>query len=79
MGQFKTDYYFGNDGFGDFKFPEKIVASVDRSKHAAIALIELAKKHAGNLSILVLGPSTNIALAIKMDPNFMKNISRGCT
>ncbi|XP_025203355.1 probable uridine nucleosidase 1 [Melanaphis sacchari] len=68
------DNFFGNDGFGDFEFNQKITSYIDRSKHAAIALINLANQYPGELSILVLGPTTNIALAISLDPNFVHKV-----
>ncbi|CAH1732435.1 unnamed protein product [Aphis gossypii] len=68
------DNFFGDDAFGDFKFNQKITSHIDRSKHAAVALIDLANKYSGELSILVLGPTTNIALAISLDPNFVHKI-----
>ena len=39
--------YFGKDGFGDFEFSENITAKIDRSKRAAVALIDLVKAHPG--------------------------------
>lgn len=73
---YTADNYFGEDGFGDFDFNETITVKVDESKHAAVALVELAKRYKGELNILVLGPPTNIALAIALDPNFMSYIKR---
>lgn len=70
------DYYFGNDGLGDFYFGDKISAKVDASTHASVALIQLAKLHARELSVLCLGPLTNIALAAALDPSFMQNVKR---
>lgn len=46
-------------------------------EHAAIAIIKAARKHAGKLELLCLGPLTNIALALKLDPSIaklMKNV-----
>ncbi|XP_044007490.1 probable uridine nucleosidase 2 isoform X2 [Aphidius gifuensis] len=76
INNYTSDNFFGEDGFGDFQFNEKITTEIDRSKHSAIALIKLAKKYAGKISILVLGPTTNIALAISMDPKFVDNVKR---
>ncbi|XP_060847289.1 uncharacterized protein LOC132926884 [Rhopalosiphum padi] len=69
-----SDNFFGNDGFGDFKFNQDITSYIDRSKHAAVALVDLANKYPGELSILVLGPTTNVALAISLDPNFVHKV-----
>lgn len=44
---YSSDNFFGNDGFGDFEFGQNITATVDYSKHASVALVELAKKYKG--------------------------------
>ena len=67
-----SDGYFGSDGFGDFNFTEKITAKVDKSKHAAVALVDLVKKHPGEITLLSLGPLTNAAVAISLYPSFLK-------
>ncbi|KAL5239765.1 hypothetical protein ACI65C_007175 [Semiaphis heraclei] len=75
-GNHTSDNFFGNDGFGDFDFKQKIIGDIDRSKHAAVALIDLANKYPGELSILILGPTTNVALAISLDPTFVDKVKR---
>ncbi|XP_076237552.1 uncharacterized protein LOC143181162 isoform X2 [Calliopsis andreniformis] len=64
--------YFGSDGFGDFNFTENITAKVDESKHAAVALVDLAKQYPGEIILLSIGPLTNVALAIALEPSFLK-------
>ncbi|KAL5239763.1 hypothetical protein ACI65C_007173 [Semiaphis heraclei] len=71
-----SDIFFGNDGFGDFKFNQEIIGDIDRTKHAAVALNDLANKYPGELSILILGPTTNVALAISLDPTFVDKVKR---
>ncbi|XP_033229225.1 probable uridine nucleosidase 2 [Belonocnema kinseyi] len=66
--------YFGKDGFGDFEFSEEIKAKVDRSKHAAVALIDLVKAHPGEVTIVSLGPVTNLALAARIDPSYIQHV-----
>ncbi|CAK9826768.1 Probable uridine nucleosidase 2 [Anthophora retusa] len=68
----KPDNVFGFDGLGDFNFTEKIIAKVDESKHAAVALVDLAKQYPGEITLLSLGPSTNVATAIALEPSFLK-------
>ena len=43
--------FYGFDGFGDADFVRPITARVDKSKHAAVALVELVKKYSGKLVI----------------------------
>ncbi|XP_051160050.1 inosine-uridine preferring nucleoside hydrolase-like isoform X2 [Leptopilina boulardi] len=67
----EDNHYFGIDGFGDFHFDKKIPISVNRSKHASVALIDLVKSNPNEVSIIALAPLTNIAMAIKLDPTFI--------
>ncbi|XP_076684717.1 uncharacterized protein LOC143377387 [Andrena cerasifolii] len=69
-----SDCYFGSDGFGDFNFTDKITAKVDKSKHAAVALVDLVKKYPGEITLLSLGPLTNAAVAVSLYPSFFKRL-----
>ncbi|XP_065218457.1 nucleoside hydrolase-like [Planococcus citri] len=69
-----SSFGFGEDGFGDYKFEDKILGEVDRSNPASLALIELSKTHAGEINILIVGPMTNVALAASADEGFMDRI-----
>ncbi|PBC25616.1 nucleoside hydrolase-like [Apis cerana] len=66
------DIFFGSDGLGDFNFTENIIAKVDESKHAAVALIDIVKQYPNQITLLSIGPSTNIATAIALEPLFLK-------
>lgn len=71
----EPDDYFGKDGLGDTNesLPEFVS---EHSDIAALALIELSKTHEGDLVIVALGPVTNIALAIKLDPKFIGRLKQ---
>ena len=43
-------------------------------EHAVDALVRLAREHKGELRIVAIGPLTNIALAIRKDPEFAGNL-----
>jgi inosine-uridine nucleoside N-ribohydrolase len=58
--------FFGVDGFGDADLPP-ITTRVE-SEHAVDAIIRLAEAYRGQLSILCLGPLTNLAMALKLRP-----------
>ncbi len=45
-------------------------------EHAVPALIRLAREQSGTVILLTLGPLTNIALAIRLDPTFLSRFER---
>lgn len=69
--------FFGSDGFGDAKnLPPVHHQQVDQ-EHAVNAMIRLAETYKGRLTIIALGPLTNLAMAVKLKPeikSFIKEI-----
>ncbi|OQV12281.1 putative uridine nucleosidase 2 [Hypsibius exemplaris] len=65
--------YHGADGLGDCD-PAVLSLPVDptiiQPEHATSALIRLAKQYPGEVSVICLGPLTNLAIAIKIDPDY---------
>lgn len=59
-------FVHGADGLGDAGLPEPTRPAADR--HAALALIEAARRHAGELELVALGPLSNLALALALEP-----------
>jgi len=66
-------WFHGRDGFGDRNYPAPKRAP--ESEHAVDALIRLAAAEPG-LTLVTLGPLTNIALALARDPGFAGNVGR---
>ncbi|BFU18457.1 Inosine-uridine preferring nucleoside hydrolase, putative [Entamoeba histolytica HM-1:IMSS-B] len=63
----------GQDGFGNAEVPNtKLKPSSNR--HAALEIIDLAKKYGKELDIVTIGPLTNIALAVSIEPNLFNMI-----
>lgn len=56
----------GTDGLGEIGLPGSTRPT--SSEHAALALIRLANEAPGQLTLVALGPLTNIALATRLDP-----------
>jgi purine nucleosidase len=46
------------------------------AEHAALAILRLSHAHAGELMLVMLGPLTNLALALKLDPTLPQRIKR---
>lgn len=91
-------FFHGRDGLGDTtergvtqeQHPDvpRIQTGVElqQPEHAANAIVRLARTHPGELTLIALGPLTNIALALRLEPQlpslvasfvFMGGTSRG--
>ncbi|KAA2285318.1 nucleoside hydrolase [Arenimonas fontis] len=64
----------GQDGFGDTGYAP--AARLPESEHAALAIVRLAREHAGRLLLVTLGPLTNLALALRLDPELPARVAR---
>ena len=69
-----ASYVHGRDGFGDIGYPP--AAKQADAEHAALAIIRLSHAHAGRLVVCMLGPLTNLAVALKLDPTLPQRIGR---
>ena len=67
-------YVHGRDGFGDINYPA--ARSQPQAEHAALAILRLSHMHAGRLLLVALGPLTNLALALKLDPTLPQRVAR---
>lgn len=67
-------YVHGDDGLGGMG--QLNGQRPVEAEHASLALIRLAAHYPGQLTLLTLGPLTNIALAIRLYPGFLKNLGR---
>ena len=69
-----AQHVHGDDGMGDIGLP--LTGRAPNEGHAVDALLEASNEHAGELTLVTLGPLTNIALAIQRDPSIADRISR---
>lgn len=69
-----ADFVHGSDGLGNQNFPPPKGKPVDLSGPAF--LVEQANLHPGKITVVALGPLTNIALAIELDPTFPQKIGQ---
>uniref|UniRef100_A0A2P2KMX1 Uncharacterized protein MANES_05G207000 n=1 Tax=Rhizophora mucronata TaxID=61149 RepID=A0A2P2KMX1_RHIMU len=69
-----ADFVHGADGLGNQNFPPPSGKPIEQS--AATFLVEQANLHPGKVTVVALGPLTNIALAIELDPAFAKKIEQ---
>ncbi len=67
-------FVHGLDGFGDIGYtPSARRAEIEP---AALAILRLAREHAGKLVIVTLAPLTNLALALRLDPELPSRVAR---
>jgi len=64
----------GRDGFGDTGYPDP--AGQAQAEHAALAILRLSHEYAGRLVLVALGPLTNLALALRLDPTLPQRVAR---
>ncbi|KAK2978873.1 hypothetical protein RJ640_030922 [Escallonia rubra] len=69
-----ADFIHGSDGFGNIHLPPPKSKKIDKS--AAEFLVDKVSEYPGEVSILALGPLTNLALAVKRDSSFASKVKR---
>jgi len=67
-------FVHGLDGFGDTGYAP--AARTPEAEHAALALVRLARRQPGRLTLVALGPLTNLALALRLDPDLPRHVQR---
>lgn len=69
-----ADFVHGADGLGNQNFHPPKGKPIEQS--AADFIVEQANLYPGKVTVVALGPLTNIALALQQDPAFVKNIGQ---
>ncbi|MCG7518457.1 nucleoside hydrolase [Ruegeria sp. Ofav3-42] len=69
-----SKHVHGPEGFGDITEIPQVGSNHTRT--AAEFLVDQARAHKGELVVCAVGPLTNIADAMKLDPEFARNIKR---
>lgn len=64
----------GNDGLGNADIPYS--SRQPQDEHAALALIRLINESPNEYEIIALGPLTNLALAVRLDPSLPEKVKR---
>lgn len=64
--QYHASYVHGADGLGDAGIPAS--KRKPEKKHAVQALMDIANEHPGEISLVAIGPLTNLATAVQIDP-----------
>ena len=64
----------GSDGLGDAELPSP--RRSPEAEHAALALVRLTGQFPGAVTIVAIGPLTNLALATRLDPALPQRVQR---
>jgi purine nucleosidase len=67
-------FVHGDDGFGDVGLPAPI--RLPNAEHASLAMLRLAREYPGELTFVMLGPLTNLAVALRLDPALPRYVKR---
>jgi purine nucleosidase len=70
----EASYFHGADGLGDSGYPPSQRQVAD--EHAVNALIRLANESPGELTLVAIGPLTNVAMATRLDPTLPQKYER---
>jgi len=66
--------YHGKDGFNDVVFDTEPDFSRVKDGYAWDVLNEMSKKYPNKINLVAVGPLTNVALAMKLDPDFSSRL-----
>ncbi len=67
--------FHGGDGLGNFRDRPPLTRAIEEEQ-AVLALLRLSREYAGELTLIALGPLTNIAAAIRLDPDFPARVKQ---
>lgn len=67
--------FHGGDGLGNYQDRPPLTRAI-ADEHAVLALLRLSREYAGELTLVALGPLTNIAMAVRLDPDFPARIKQ---
>ncbi|KAM3935956.1 uncharacterized protein RB166_003040 isoform 1-T3 [Leptodactylus fuscus] len=68
--------HFGGDGLGDAEDPDSPGLERLQKEDAVHALIRIINQYEGQINLVALGPLTNLALAVKIDPSLPKKLNK---
>ncbi len=68
-----AQFVHGQDGMGDIGLP--LTGRLPASAHAVQVLIETIRQYAGGITLVTLGPLTNIAVVLRQDPAIAHAVS----
>ena len=74
-GRYGAPHIHGRNGVGEVELP-RANRDPEQDESAAEMIVRLARKHEGELSIVAVGPLTNLALALALDPELPRRVKQ---
>lgn len=72
----KEATHHGSDGFGNIASTIPVDECKVQKEYASAAMISLVNQHPNEIILVALGPLTNLALAIRMEPSFSAKLKQ---
>lgn len=63
---------YGKDGFGDIDDNNNLLMSNLAKGHAAVAIAKMVTENPGKITVICMGPLTNLAIALHLQPQLLK-------
>jgi len=70
-----AEEFHGEDGLGNYTDRPPVTRTIE-DENAVLALLRLSREYEGELTLVALGPLTNIAMAVRLDPDFPSRIKK---
>ncbi|XP_014221187.1 uncharacterized protein LOC106648647 [Trichogramma pretiosum] len=74
--EYKNIAFHGLDGLGDVFVNKPVDIRALKEEHAVCALHRISNEYHGQVTVICLGPLTNIALTMKMYPQFVNSVDK---
>lgn len=68
-----ADFVHGNNGFGEIALPAPSLSASNLS--AAELIVDLVHKHPNDITLIAVGPLTNLALALELSPDIAELVA----
>lgn len=70
----RAEHVHGGDGVGGVSEAWPVRHLQAENAHAVNAILDVARRHPGEIALIALGPLTNVAMAIEQDPAALANL-----